>query len=207
MKIALFGGTGRTGSQFASMADASGHELKMLIRSPEKADSLPASAEQIHGDALDQAKMRKTLQGADMVVSALGTDKQDVLSNFTPLLLKEMNDLSITHLITVGTAGILQSRTEPHLYRFESPESKRRSTTAAEDHQAAYEYIKETSYCWTVVCPTFLPDGENTASWRYETDYLPEDGTRISTGNTADFLMHVLENHSQFCQKRIGVCE
>ena len=207
MKIALFGGTGRTGFHFAIMADAAGHDLKMLVRSPEKTDGLPASAEQIYGDALDQAKMRQTLQGADVVVSALGTDKQNLLSSVTPLLLKEMNDLGITRLITVGTAGILRSRTEPHLYRFESAESKRRSTTAAKDHKAAYEYIKETSYCWTVVCPTFLPEGRSTASWRFETDYLPENGTRISTGNTADFLLHVLENHSQFCQKRIGVCE
>ena len=36
MKIAIFGGTGRTGKQIVDQALANGHELKVLARTPSK---------------------------------------------------------------------------------------------------------------------------------------------------------------------------
>ena len=43
----------------------------------------------------------------------------------------------VQRLITIGTAGILQSRLMPDQYRFESAESKRKSTRAAKEHRKA----------------------------------------------------------------------
>ena len=59
--IAVTGANGQLGRLVLKhLAGLTAEPVRALVRSPEKADSLPASAEQIHGDALDQAKMRKT---------------------------------------------------------------------------------------------------------------------------------------------------
>ena len=79
-----------------------------------------------------------------------------------------MKHYGVHRILTIGTAGILQSRTEPEKYRFQSNESKRKTTRAAEDHLKGYLHLKESDLNWTVICPTYLPDGEVTGTYRVE---------------------------------------
>ena len=39
---------------------------------------------------------------------------------------------------------------------------------------------------WTIVCPTYLPDGERLGKYRTESNYLPEGGIEISVSDTAE---------------------
>src|SRR5699024_11520053 len=95
-------------------------------------------------------------------------------------------------------AGILNSRNEPDLYRFQSSESKRKTTTAAKDHLAAYELLEKSNLDWTVVCPTYLPDDEIIGEYRTEIDYLPKNAKKISVGDTAKSEEHTSELQSRF---------
>ncbi|MEW4285488.1 NAD(P)-dependent oxidoreductase [Priestia koreensis] len=204
MNIALLGATGRVGSEILSLA-LPNHRVKALVRDSSKVTKgNHPHLTLTEGNALNKLDLIKTIKNADVVISALNTDGENVLSETMPLIIESMKQHDVKRLITIGTAGILQSRTEPHLYRFQSSESKRRSTRAAEDHLKAYLMLQESDLHWTIVCPTYLPDGERTETYRFEKDVLPEGGVKITVGDTADFAYKQLHD-SSFIGSRVGL--
>ncbi|AWV88027.1 NAD(P)-dependent oxidoreductase [Bradymonas sediminis] len=204
MKIYLLGATGRVGQRILTKALADAHAITALVRSPDKIATRSDRLRLVTGDALSEQDIVGSMAGCDVVISALNTDKNQVLSRSTPLILKAMQAHGISRIITIGTAGILQSRSQPDIYRFQSRDSKRRSTTAAEDHLAAYELLAASALDWTVVCPTYLPDGDEEGEYRSEVDFLPEGGKRISVGDTAAFAYSLLFNDT-YMRKRVGL--
>ncbi|MDG0963250.1 NAD(P)H-binding protein, partial [Bacillus paranthracis] len=138
------------------------------------------------------------------VISALGTDQNGTLAKSMPQIIKKMEEEGVRKIITIGTAGILQARTNLNLYRFQSTESKRKSTTAAEDHLAAYKILSSSNLCWTVVCPTHLIDGDVTGIYRTEKDVLPEGGVNITVGDTAQFTWNLC-SENKYENSRVGI--
>ncbi|WP_273834521.1 NAD(P)-dependent oxidoreductase [Guptibacillus sedimenti] len=203
MNVCILGATGRVGSKVLIQAVRDHHNVSVLVRSPEKL-SIKDGITIVEGNVLNEDDVMKASEGADVMISALGTDKTTTLSESTPILLSVMKKQGIKRIITVGTAGILNSRTDPGVYRFESSESKRKTTRAAKEHLAVYEMLNKSQVEWTIICPTYLPEGDARGSYRVEEDYLPEDGKEISTGDTANFVYQELleKNH---LLKRVGI--
>lgn len=121
-----------------------------------------------------------------------------------PFIIDAMEKEDIKRIITIGTAGILQSRVSPELLRYQSSESKRKLTRAAEEHHKVYELLEQSELDWTIVCPTYLPDGERLGNYRTERDFLPVDGSQISVPDTADFAYSLLES-GDFIKARVGI--
>ncbi|GKV68518.1 oxidoreductase [Sporosarcina sp. NCCP-2716] len=203
MKVALFGSTGRVGSKMLRQLLAEGHEVTVLVRDAGKLESHPQLTV-VTGDAKNGADVHNTVQGADCVASALGTDKSTVLSEAVPHMIAAMEGLQIRRILTIGTAGILQSRLESGRLRYEAGDSNRKLTRAAEEHHAAYRALADSALEWTIVCPTYLPDGKDTGTYRIEDDWLPEGGDRISTGDTAHFAVQELSENGHV-RHRVGI--
>lgn len=202
MKLALFGSTGRVGAVVYENA-RNNHTIHRLTRKQVEKKNLQEHA--VTGNVLHEEDVFNTISGCDAVVCCLNTDKEDVLSKSMPIILKAMRETGITRIITCGTAGILNSRTEPHLYRFQSNESKRKSSVAAEDHLRAFLMLQVSGLEWTVVCPTYLPDGERIGEYRTQKNTLPENGKSISIYDTGDFIYNELME-PQFVRNRVGIC-
>lgn len=203
MRISLFGGTGRVGSILLQRLLDGGHHVTALARNPEKLPAHP-NLTVIQGDAKEQPAIATTILGSEAVVSALGTDKTTTLSEATPHLIEAMRNEHIKRILTIGTAGILQSRIDPDRLRYEAGDSNRKLTTAAEEHHAAYRALSASDLDWTIVCPTYLPDGEITGTYRTLDNWLPVDGKQISSGDTA----HFAENELVACNHlhaRVGI--
>lgn len=133
MKIALLGASGRVGQAFLTQAAADERfDIFALIRS-QHAD-LPLSKDRtVMGNARRLEDVKKIMENAEIVISCLGTDGDDTLSTAMAHILSVMEEQHIKRLITIGTAGILDSRYEPGKYRFETNESKRKQTRAAKE--------------------------------------------------------------------------
>ncbi|MCT4795287.1 NAD(P)-dependent oxidoreductase [Exiguobacterium alkaliphilum] len=199
--IALFGGSGRTGMRLLEKLVEAGHEVRLLSRRPiESREGVTV----IVGDATDLSAVTETVQHADVVFSALGTDKQNVLSRFTPLVIEAMREVGVTRIITVGTAGILQAH-DTDAYRFKTRESKRTMTTAAEDHAHAYELLRDSDLDYTVVCPTQLIDEPSDGDIVITPDEL---GTLhsgpISRDDVADLVVKAWEENN-YIGHRVGI--
>ncbi|XKK15331.1 SDR family oxidoreductase [Bacillus sp. CB28A.1] len=188
MKVCILGATGRVGSNIINLALKDSAEVTALARDLNRIEIQHERLRVIEGNVLNEEDIKKAIEGSDIVISALGTDQNRTLAKSMPQIIKQMEEAGVHKIITVGTAGILQARTNPNLYRFQSTESKRKTTTAAEDHLAAYKVLSNSNnLCWTVVCPTHLIDGEATEVYRTEKDILPEGGSKITVGDTAHF--------------------
>ncbi|WP_214712785.1 MULTISPECIES: NAD(P)-dependent oxidoreductase [unclassified Exiguobacterium] len=199
--IALFGGSGRTGMRLLERLLKDGHDVRLLSRREvEPRDRLTV----IIGDATDADAIAETVKSADVVMSALGTDKQDVLSRFTPLIISAMQAAGITRILTVGTAGILQAHDSDN-YRFETRESKRSMTTAAEDHAWAYELLDASTLDYTIVCPTQLIEDASVGNIVIAADVLgTQNSGPISRDDVADLVIQAWENNS-YRRHRVGI--
>lgn len=203
MRISLFGGTGRVGSTLLQRLLEGGHHVSALARNPEKLPAHP-NLTVIQGDAKEQDAIAAVMIGSEAVVSALGTDKTTTLSEAIPYMIEAMNEENIKRILTIGTAGILQSRMDPERLRYEAGDSNRKLTTAAKEHHAAFRALSASNLDWTIVCPTYLPDGEVTGVYRTEDNWLPVEGKQISTGDTAHFAEHELFACDHL-QARVGI--
>lgn len=204
MNICLFGATGRVGSIILENALSQEHNVRVLVRDSRKLNNRVDGLFVKEGNVLNETDIADCLSGSDVVISALNTDGTTTLSDSMPLIIKQMREQGIQRIITIGTAGILQARSAPHLYRFQSAESKRKSTRDAEEHLRAYLLLKRSGLDWTIVCPTYLPLGERIGQYRYEKDYLPDHPSSISIYDTADFAFGQLFS-DQFIGTRVGL--
>lgn len=204
MNILILGATGRVGSHILKYALSENHHVTVLVRDPHKIQVENRNLTVMEGNALIESDIQNAMAGMDIVISALGTDGTTTLSDSMPYIIKGMGDEGIKRLITIGTGGILNSRTELGKLRYQSNESKRKTTRAAEDHHRAYELLEDSRLDWTIVCPTYLPDGEHTGSYRTERDFLPENGKMISVPDTAEFAYIQIEDDS-YIKSRAGI--
>lgn len=207
MRILLLGSTGRVGKQLLQLLLANGHQVTAFVRDPNRLKFRVDGMEVYVGNALNKVDIEMVMPNHDIVLSAMGTDGKETLSESMPYIIDAMVVNKIKRIITVGTAGILKSRISPELYRFQSTESRRRSpksTRAAKDHKAAYEALANSSLEWTVVCPTYLPDGDAISNYRFEVDFLPINGEKISVGDTAQFTYTQI-NSDEFLGCRVGL--
>ncbi|MDF2607293.1 MAG: hypothetical protein K0S34_1488 [Bacillales bacterium] len=204
MNILILGATGRVGRQLLKFALHDRHNVTVLVRNHEKIQIVDANLTIVQGNVLDSDKITQVIKGQDVVISALNTDGSSTLSDSMPLIINVMKNAAIKRIITIGTGGILQSRVEPHLLRYQSSESKRKTKTAAEDHHKAFIILEKSDLDWTIVCPTYLPDGEHLGVYRVERDYLPEGGLEISVFDTAEFAYKQIEKRD-YIKSRVGI--
>ncbi|MDF2535171.1 MAG: hypothetical protein K0R18_1330 [Bacillales bacterium] len=203
MHILILGGTGRVGSQIVTNALRDKYHVTVLVRNPEKIE-INSNLTIIQGNVLNKDDIVRAIHGIDVVFSALGTDGTTTLSESMPLIIETMEHEGIKRIITIGTAGILQSRTTPNTLRYQSSESRQKSTRASKDHHKVYDMLKQSTLEWTIVCPTYLPDEEKVGIYRIDRDFLPEGGSKISVQDTAEFTLKQIKE-SDYIKSRVGI--
>jgi uncharacterized protein len=204
LNILILGATGRVGSQLVSLALHDRHHVTVLVRTSEKIQLHNENVTIIPGNVLNKDDVFRAMQGIDVVISALNTDGTTTLSESMPLIIQAMESERIKRIITIGTAGILQSRTTPNILRYQSSESKRKSVQAAQEHHKLFDILKQSTLEWTIVCPTYLPDGKKVGQYRVERDLLPEGGERISAPDTAEFTYSQITS-KDYVKSRVGI--
>ncbi|MBU8917603.1 SDR family oxidoreductase [Bacillus sp. FJAT-29953] len=204
MNILILGATGRVGSQIVTYALHDRHHVTVLVRTPEKFQINNENLTIFQGNVLNKDDIVRVMHGIDVVISALNTDGTTTLSESMPFIIEAMENEGIRRIITIGTAGILQSRTTPNSLRYQSIESKRKSTRAAIEHHKVYDMLKQSTLDWTIVCPTYLPDGERVGKYRIERNFLPDGGAEISVPDTAEFTFKQI-NASDYIKSRVGI--
>ncbi|MFJ7666358.1 NAD(P)-dependent oxidoreductase [Lysinibacillus sp. NPDC097195] len=204
MKILVLGATGRVGSKIVTSALNDGHEVIAFVRTPSKLHMTATNLQVKQGNVLNKEDIASAIATTDVVISALNTDGTTTLSKSFPLILQAMQKEKLKRIIVVGTAGILQSRLTPSVLRYQSSESKRKSTVAAQEHHYVYKLFAQSNLDWTIVCPTYLPDGPSIGHYRVERDFLPEGGTEISVADTAEFTYQQIQSPT-YIKARVGI--
>lgn len=192
MKVALFGATGGTGSQFLQQALAAGHDIQALARNPEKLQVENPALSIVVGDVREATAVAQTIAGADAVVSALGTRQGDdpIEVVATRHILDAMQSHGVKRLIVVTSLGVGDSEDQVPFFFKMLMKTALRKVMAAKNEQE--QMIMNSSLAWTIIRPGGLTNGGLTKAFSAGTDKSITAG-QVTRADVAYFMLHVLE--------------
>jgi len=205
MNIAIFGASGATGTLLTERSLAAGHSVTALVRTPEKFP-LRERVRVLQGNAFDPGAVGQTIEGADVVLSALGArslKKEDVLERAVPLIVAAMQQTAsqpkpVRRIIVLGSAGALPTSLDkqPAWRRWIVHNIVYRTflkwPIASQISQ--WNDLSHSGLDWTMVMPPMLTDAPAHGTYRIDADALPRNGSRISRHDVADFMMQQIGN-------------
>ncbi len=195
MKLLVLGATGGTGKAIVRAAQTAGHEVTILVRTPEKAQDL-SGARVIAGNALDPKAVAEALTGCDAVISALGTPVSPfkevrLLSSATRILVDEMHKQGVSRLLAITGMGAGDSAGHGGFFfdRVFKPLMLRR---VYQDKDRQEAIIRESGLAWTIVRPSVLNDKPAKGQVRAMVDLTDFHGGTISRVDVARFILDEL---------------
>ena len=215
MNIAIFGASGATGTLLTERCLAAGHNVNALLRTPEKFP-LRDRVRVFQGSPFDIAPVRQTIEGADVVLSALGAKslrKEDVLERAVPQIIAAMEETfsqakPVRRIIVLGSAGALSTALD------KQPAWRRwfvqnivyntflKWPVASQISQ--WNNLSRSKLDWIMVMPPMLTNGAARRAYRVDGDALPRDGSRIARADVADFMMQQIGS-SQWIRKGVYI--
>lgn len=195
MKIAIFGASGATGKLLTERCLAAGYSVAALVRRPEsfaRRDRVRV----VQGSAFDLARVRETVEGADVVLSALGArslKKEDVLERAVPLIVAAMKETGVRRIIALGSAGALPDslKKQPAWRRWivENIVYKTMLKWPVASQISQYTMLSASGLDWTMVMPPMLTNSVGRGVYRIDGEALPRNGSSISREDVAEFMM------------------
>ena len=205
MLFALFGSTGRVGTRLLEYALEEGHSVRALARTPSKI-APRAGLEVIAGDILDLSTVERVITDTDAVLSAVGgaglEDPGEAQSQGMRNIIAAMEQLDVRRVLGVAGSGILDSATgglrhdQPYFVETFKPVSIR--------HMQAWHAMRDSDRDWTMVCAPDIVPGERTGVYRTRAKRLPEQATRISVEDVADFMLKEMTAR-EHVRRRVGL--
>ena len=200
MKVSIFGASGATGLLLTQRCLAAGYEVTALLRTPGKFP-LRDRVRVVQGDAFDPAAVGKAVEGADVVLSALGARslrREDVLERAVPLIVEAMRQAGVRRIIALGSAGatVDSLRKQPFYARWiaENIIYKTFLKWPVESQRAQWKTLSASGLDWTMVMPPMLMNGKPRGKLKIDGEALPRNALFISRADVADFMMQQIGN-------------
>ena len=201
MKLALLGGTGRTGRLLIDMALVQGHSLKVLARDPQQLKR-HASLEAVQGDARAPDAYAELLAGTDAVLCALGPVKGDsvkgdasgVMTLAAQHLIQFMPEGGVRRLVTLTGAGVARPGDRPKLPdRIIRTLLRLMQPDVLADSVRHVRLICASDLDWTVVRVPMLIGGPAAA---LKVGMVGDIRPRVTRASTASFMLDALEDRA-----------
>lgn len=195
MKLAIFGGTGKTGQHLVKQALEAGHEVSVLARTPSKLNIQHENLSVVQGDIQDASRVAETIQGADAVLSVLGprSNKPELaISRGTDHILNAMRAANVRRLILSTGAGVRDPKDKPGLIdRFFGLLLSLVSKNVLADMKQTIDKVRASGLDWTVVRAPMLTD--QPAQGNLKVGYVGDTSPRLSRADMAAFMLRQVE--------------
>jgi putative NADH-flavin reductase len=205
MNIAIFGASGATGILLTQRCLAAGYQVTALLRTPEKFP-LRDRIRVIKGSPFDLTATSQTIEGADVVLSALGANsfkKEDVLERAVPKIVAAMQRTAleakpVRRIIVLGSAGALPTSLDKQpgwrrwLVQNIVYNTFLKWPVASQISQ--WQNLSHSNLDWTMVMPPMLTNTAAHGVYRIDGEALPRNGSRISREDVADFMMQQINS-------------
>lgn len=196
MKLAIFGGTGKTGQYLINHALKAGHEVVVLARTPSKVTAKSDKVRVVQGDILDAASVAETIEGVDAVVSVLGPSNNKpefTISRGTDNILNAMQKHGVKRLVISAGAGVRDPQDQPKLIdRIAGVALNIISKNVVADMQAVVDKVRSSDRDWTIVRVPMLTD--DPASGALHVGYVGDISPRLSREDMAAFMLQQAED-------------
>ena len=201
MKVTVFGGTGKIGLLLVRRLLDTGHEITALVRSPEKMTIDDDRLELIVAELDDTTAIRKAVDGADAVISALGPAidpflRSGPLTEATRTIVAAMRETGLRRLIALATVSVPDPRDRPGLLDRLVPVAVGLLIPGAlREVQGMSEAVATSGLDWTLARITAPIDIPTNGTLR--AGFLGRDrvGTPMARADIAAFLVDQLVDH------------
>lgn len=199
IKIAVIGGTGKSGKYLIKQLLNEGFHLKALVRNPENFTVDTPLVEVIEGDAADYNTVLKLLEGCNAIISALGLgippSEKNIFSTATNNILRAMEHYGVKRYIVITGLNVDTP--------FDNKSPKTKFATdwmytnyplITEDKQLEYSILSKSNMDWTLVRLPLIDQTDTKREIQVNMEDCP--GDTISSTSLALFLIHQLNDDS-----------
>ncbi len=201
-KIAVIGGTGKSGKYLVKQLSDQGFHFKSLVRNadtrpPESFQNPYPFAEIVKGDVRDEASVKSLIEGCDAVISTLGwgipPSGHNICSQATQHIIRAMQAYRVSRYILA--TGLHVDTPSDH----KSPKAQHATDwmyanypESTADRQAEYQLLADSDIHWTMVRLPLIVQTDA----RHETSVSLEDcpGDSISATDLGHFLIAQLSD-------------
>lgn len=198
LKLAVLGATGSVGRELVAQAIAAGHEVTALVRERPRPGEIDDGVALVLGDARSAEAVKRTVDGSDAVLSALGHAKgspDDVLAHATSSMIAAMRADGVERLVVLSSPAVADAADRPgFFYRAARVLLHVVMPGVVRDHREQARLVEESDLAWTIVRgPLVFTDGPRTS--RYHAGPIGhESSPRISRADLAAFMLATLTN-------------
>jgi putative NADH-flavin reductase len=195
-KIAVIGGTGKSGKYIVKALIAKGYNLNLLVRNPERFTNPHALINVTIGDVTDYPVLQSLLHGCDAIISTLGMGippgSPTIFSEATKNILRAMNEIGVSRYIV--TTGL---NVDTHLDK-KGPVTKLATEwmyanypKSTKDRQLEYELLSASDILWTLVRLPLIDQTDVQEEISVSLEDCP--GEKISAKSLAYFLIEQID--------------
>jgi putative NADH-flavin reductase len=210
MKIVIFGANGATGRLLTGQALAGGHDVAAVTRRPADFPITHERLTVIAADVLDARAVEAAVEGADVVLSTLGTpftrQGVNIYSVGVRNITQAMSQHGVKRLVVVSS-----SATEPHHHAaggflmnhvIQPLVTATIGKTTYADMRRMEELVRDSDLEWTIVRPSGLFDAPGVTSYELHEDQAP--GIFTSRADLAACLLEQATD-GRFVRKAVAV--
>ena len=204
MKVVLYSATGRAGLCILNELISRGHQVTAVARNLDKLpEQLPNTVKRAWDDLSNVDRIAEIITGADAVVSAYGTPRDDPrfmtdvtytdqMVGVTERLIAAVRKAGAPRLIVVGGCGSLYF--SPGVTVLESGHWPEYLVPIATSHMKAFAALRSSDINWTYFSPPMMIEpGERTGKFRLGGDNLIIDELGNSKVSFEDYAVALVD--------------
>jgi putative NADH-flavin reductase len=193
MRLAIFGGTGGTGLELTRQALERGHQVRVLVRNPNRMPLVNQNMRMVLGNVLKHESVTKTVLGVDAVLSCLGQRSPlrntHVVSVGTRLIMDVMKEHGTRRLVVESSFGVGESLAVANWAERLLFATLLRASY--EDENVMESTVKASGLEWTILRPTLLTNGALTG--RYTVSPARPAALRVARADVAAAMLRAVE--------------
>lgn len=201
--IALFGSTGKTGSEVLKQLIKKGYNVRVLVRNPKKLKVRPGpNLLFLKGDIQNPEDVNKVIQGSHAVINCIGhslSSPRDLQTKAIQNIIPSMRKHGVKRLINLTSTAVAApgDKTNPINYALRSLMELFLNKIYS-DAVVHSELIVASELDWTIVRAYVLGPGEATNS--YKVGMIGDPGLRfiVPRADVAKFIVDSIPNSEYF---------
>lgn len=196
-KIAVIGGTGKSGKYLVQELLKRRIPIKLLLRKTSHFDIADPLVETVIGDARDYSSVTELLDGCDAVISTLSQPQGErtIFSDAAKNILQVMQEKEVERYIVIAGLNVdAPGDQKSEQVRFSTDWMYQNYPETTKDRQVEYELLRSSSVNWTMVRLPLIIQTEERFPVTVSLTDCP--GDKISATDLAGFLVDQLSSET-----------